>query len=236
MDLKIVSAIVGSDRLAMKVNYKEVTVNGNPLFYNGDAKFNVPPSYGYGAWTDFVIKGVYLKTGINEIVLKTADGAMTNFDYIEISAASAVESYYEITGETYTFEGENATLTNGSSGAIAVNNEPTATNGKALGNVCNNYNATITFTLNASETAKVKLSVVMALGSNTDNPFKVSLNGKDIEVPTHYEDAEANWTHYKEFELAIIDLSKGENTLVFTITGGCGNFDCIKVLSPKTIA
>lgn len=236
VDLKIVSAIVGSDRLAMKVNYKEVTVNGNPLFYNGDAKFNVPPSYGYGAWTDFVIKGVYLKTGINEIVLKTADGAMTNFDYIEISAANAVELYCEITGDTYTFEAENATLTNGSSGAIAVNNEPTATNGKALGNVFNNYNATIAFTLNASEATKVKLSIVMALGSNTDNPFTITLNGKEVEVPTHYEDAEANWAHYKEFELATIDLSKGENTLVFTITGGCGNFDCIKVLSPKTIA
>ena len=76
----------------------------------------------------------------------------------------------------------------------------------------------------------------MALGSNTDNPFTITLNGKEVEVPTHYEDTEANWAHYKEFELATIDLNKGENTLVFTITGGCGNFDCIKVLSPKTIA
>ena len=77
----------------------------------------------------------------------------------------------------------------------------------------------------------------MALGGqNVDNPFNLKLNDKDVNIPTNYQDANANWAHYVEFELGIIDLVSGENILTFTITGGCGNFDYIKLVSPKNIA
>ena len=154
-------------------------------------------------------------------------------DYIEISANNKVDLYVDVTGESYIFEGETATVTQG----ISVNDDANASGGKSLGNVCNNYNATITYKLNVSEATKAKLYVCMALGNkNVDNPFNLKLNDNDVTIPTSYNDEEANWGHYVEFELGILDLVSGENNLVFTITGGCGNFDYIKIISQKSIA
>ena len=233
VDLKVVTAVAGEDRLPINVNFKDIKVNDYALFYNGNKNITCPTSYGWGNWGNFEIKGVHLKVGVNKITLDFANGAMTNFDYIEINSSNKVELYVDVTGESYIFEGETATVTNG----ISINDETNASGGKTLGGVCNNYNATITYKLNASEATKAKLYVCMALGGQSvDNPFNLKLNDKDVNIPTNYQDANANWTHYVEFELGIIDLVSGENILTFTITGGCGNFDYIKLVSPKNIA
>ena len=233
VDLKVVTAVVGDDRLPINVNFKDIKVNDYALFYNGNKNITCPTSYGWGNWGNFEIKGVHLKAGTNKITLDFANGAMTNFDYIEISANNKVDLYVDVTGESYIFEGETATVTQG----ISVNDDANASGGKSLGNVCNNYNATITYKLNVSEATKAKLYVCMALGNkNVDNPFNLKLNDNDVTIPTSYNDEEANWGHYVEFELGILDLVSGENNLVFTITGGCGNFDYIKIISQKSIA
>lgn len=233
VDLKVVTAVVGEDRLPINVNFKDIKVNDYALFYNGNKNITCPTSYGWGNWGNFEIKGVHLKAGVNKITLDFTNGAMTNFDYIEINSSNKVELYVDVTGESYIFEGETATVTNG----IFISDDPNASGGKTLGGVCNNYNATITYKLNASEATKAKLYVCMALGGQSvDNPFKLKLNDKDVNIPTNYQDANANWAHYVEFELGIIDLVSGENILTFTITGGCGNFDYIKLVSPKNIA
>lgn len=233
VDLKVVTAVAGEDRLPINVNFKDIKVNDYALFYNGNKNITCPTSYGWGNWGNFEIKGVHLKAGVNKITLDFANGAMTNFDYIEINSSNKVELYVDVTGESYIFEGETATVTNG----ISINDDANASGGKTLGGVCNNYNATITYKLNASEATKAKLYVCMALGGQSvDNPFKLKLNDKDVNIPTNYQDANANWAHYVEFELGIIDLVSGENILTFTITGGCGNFDYIKLVSPKNIA
>ena len=233
VDLKVVTAVVGDDRLPINVNFKDIKVNDYALFYNGNKNITCPTSYGWGNWGNFEIKGVHLKTGVNKITLDFANGAMTNFDYIEINSSNKVDLYVDVTGESYTFEGETATVTNG----IFINDDANASGGKTLGGVCNNYNATITYKLNASEATKAKLYVCMALGNkNVDSPFNLSLNGNNVTIPTSYNDEEANWGHYVEFELGILDLLSGDNTLIFTITGGCGNFDYIKIISPKSIA
>ena len=233
VDLKVVTAVVGDDRLPINVNFKDIKVNDYALFYNGNKNITCPTSYGWGNWGNFEIKGIHLKAGTNKITLDFANGAMTNFDYIEISANNKVDLYVDVTGESYIFEGETATVTQG----ISVNDDANASGGKSLGNVCNNYNATITYKLNVSEATKAKLYVCMALGNkNVDNPFNLKLNDNDVTIPTSYNDEEANWGHYVEFELGILDLVSGENNLVFTITGGCGNFDYIKIISPKSIA
>lgn len=233
VDLKVVTAVVGDDRLPINVNFKDIKVNDYALFYNGNKNITCPTSYGWGNWGNFEIKGIHLKAGVNKITFDFAKGAMTNFDYIEISANNKVDLYVDVTGESYIFEGETATVTQG----ISVNDDVNASGGKSLGNVCNNYNATITYKLNVSEATKAKLYVCMALGNkNVDNPFSLKLNDNDVTIPTSYNDEEANWGHYVEFELGILDLVSGENILTFTITGGCGNFDYIKLVSPKNIA
>ena len=233
VDLKVVTAVAGEDRLPINVNFKDIKVNDYALFYNGNKNITCPTSYGWGNWGNFEIKGVHLKAGVNKITLDFANDAKTNFDYIEINSSNKVELYVDVTGESYIFEGETATVTNG----IFINDDANASGGKTLGGVCNNYNATITYKLNASEATKAKLYVCMALGGqNVDNPFNLKLNDKDVNIPTNYQDANANWAHYVEFELGIIDLVSGENILTFTITGGCGNFDYIKLVSPKNIA
>lgn len=233
VDLKVVTAVAGEDRLPINVNFKDIKVNDYALFYNGNKNITCPTSYGWGNWGNFEIKGVHLKAGVNKITLDFANGAMTNFDYIEINSSNKVELYVDVTGESYIFEGETATVTNG----ISINDDVNASGGKTLGGVCNNYNATITYKLNASEATKAKLYVCMALGGQSvDNPFNLKLNDKDVNIPTNYQDANANWAHYVEFELGIFDLVSGENILTFTITGGCGNFDYIKLVSPKIIA
>lgn len=232
VDLKVVTAVAGEDRLPINVNFKDIKVNDYALFYNGNKNITCPTSYGWGNWGNFEIKGVHLKAGVNKIALDFANGAMTNFDYIEINSSNKVELYVDVTGESYIFEGETATVTNG----IFINDDANASGGKTLGGVCNNYNATITYKLNSSEATKAKLYVCMALGGQSvDNPFNLKLNDKDVNIPTNYQDANANWAHYVEFELGIIDLVSGENILTFTITGGCGNFDYIKLVSPKIL-
>ena len=167
------------------------------------------------------------------ITFDFAKGAMTSFDYIEISANNKVDLYVDVTGESYIFEGETATVTQG----ISVKDDVNTSGGKYLGNVCNNYNATITYKLNVSEATKATMFINMALGGTfTDNPFKISLNGVDLEVPTSYKDPQGNWTHFQEYKVALLNLVQGENEVVITITGGCGNFDYIKIISPKSIA
>ena len=229
-DLKVVTSVVGNYRLDFD-KYFVIQVNGTTIETKG--QIEVSENYGYSNYGKIIFNDISLTQGKNVITLTGKEDIMTNFDYIEINSSNKVELYVDVTGESYIFEGETATVTNG----IFINDDANASGGKTLGGVCNNYNATITYKLNSSEATKAKLYVCMALGGQSvDNPFNLKLNDKDVNIPTNYQDANANWAHYVEFELGIFDLVSGENILTFTITGGCGNFDYIKLVSPKNIA
>ena len=222
--------------LTLTVNGKEVAV---------PASFTSVGAANWTTYESFWLANVDLVAGENTIVI-TVTGGCGNFDYLEFISPVEVTALPEepeepeepITeGQSYKFNGEDAEFTAGSTGLPSVNNEATADGGVAIGNICNNYNATLTFKVNAAEAGKAGLYMQMALGASpSENILTLTVNGKEVAVPASFTSVgAANWTTYESFWLANVDLVAGENTIVITVTGGCGNFDYLELMSPVEV-
>lgn len=224
----------------LEVNGKSVPVN---LTYT--------PSADAADWTtpqDFWVTNVDLTAGNNTITF-TITGGCGNFDCIKLISPAEItpgevppeepqEPEDPITdGQSYKVNGEDAVFAAGSMGMPSVNNEATAEGGKAIGNICNNYNATLTFTVNSAEAAKAGLYMQMALGASpSEGILTITVNGESVVVPTTFvSQGAANWTTYESYWLANIDLNAGENVIVLTVTGGCGNLDYLEFISASEI-
>lgn len=188
---------------------------------------------------------VDLIAGQKNIITLTVTGGCGNFDYLKLVSPvklSQAEGGFTpdtpVEGDTFVFEGEDAARTSGSMGEMSVNNEAGASGGKALGNANNNNGATLTFSLTAQQDCTVSLYTALGLGSQTvENIFTLEVNGERIMIPSAFTAAgTANWATFEDYFLANINLKAGETTaVVITITGGCGNFDCLKVTAPCAV-
>ena len=165
-----------------------------------------------------------IKPGTVTITATTADGKKT---------ASIEITVTEVVLTDYYFEGEDSAWTDGSMGAIAMagaGDIGNAMNGTALGNVNLNKGATLTFKVNAAEAITAKLYLNLAFGSkNVSNLFTITVNGESVDVVTSFSTDSANWKTYSEFYFANVNLNAGENVIVLTVTGSCGNFDYMKL-------
>ena len=193
-DLKVITSVVGSDRLDFD-KYFVIQVNGTTIETKG--QIEVSENYGYSNYGKIIFNNISLNKGKNVITLTGKEDIMTNLDKIVIKADKLVKFYVldieEVTGESYYFEEDVAILQAGKSGGFRKENSDGARNKVALGNVFNNNGATITYKLNVSEATKATMFINMALGGTfTDNPFKISLNGVDLEIPTSYKDPQGN--------------------------------------------
>lgn len=171
-----------------------------------------------------------LKPGTVTITATTADGKKTGSIEITIT---------EVVLTDYYFEGEDAAWTDGSMGAIAMagaGDIGNAKNGTALGNVNLNKGATLTYKVNAAEDTTAKLFLNLAFGSkNVSNLFTIAVNGQSVDVVTSFSTGTANWKTYSEFYFATVNLNEGENVIVLTVTGSCGNYDYIKLASAAEV-
>ena len=77
----------------------------------------------------------------------------------------------------------------------------------------------------------------MALGASpSEGILTITVNGESVVVPTTFvSQGAANWTTYESYWLANIDLNAGENVIVLTVTGGCGNLDYLEFISASEI-
>lgn len=198
-------------------------------------------------YEDYWLANIDLSAGDNTVVLTVA-GACGNYDYMKLispaslTAAEPPAAEPPVTeGEGYVFEGETAEMANGATGAFTVNNgDANAKNNTSLGNVNNNFGATLTFTVNAEKDCKAALSVCLALGAQkVANGFYLTVNGENIVIPSLAASQKTEgwtpWATYEDFWLANVELTAGENTIVLTVTGGCGNFDYLKLLAPQKL-
>ena len=69
--------------------------------------------------------------------------------------------------------------------------------------------------------------------------FELRVNGKPVAIPhiisVVNSDGWVPWAVYEEYFLANIDLEGGENIIVLTVTGHCGNFDYMKLISESSL-
>ena len=69
------------------------------------------------------------------------------------------------------------------------------------------------------------------------NIFTLEVNGETVAIPnTFTAQGTANWVTYEEYLLANVKLVKDENTIVLTVTGGCGNYDYMKLVSTQELS
>lgn len=219
-------------------------VNGESVPVN----YTYTPSADAADWStpqEFWVTNIDLAKGENTVTF-TITGGCGNFDCITLIAPSHLEEGEGQTeepdvpiteGESYKINGEDAVFTAGDMGMPSVNDEATADGGKAVGNICNNYNATLTFTVDVAEDCSAGLYMQMALGASpSENILTMAVNGKDVAVPSVFTaQGAADWITYERFWLANVDLIQGENVIVLTVTGGCGNFDYLELISPSAI-
>lgn len=140
-------------------------------------------------------------------------------------------------GTEFFFEAETAAITAGALGDISVNtSDANARNNTSLGNVNNNSGATLTFTVDAAVDCKAGLYLSLAFGTEVvENIFTLQVNGEPVRIPSSYTGV-GGWATYREQWLANIDLKANQsNTIVLTVTGGCGNFDYMKLVSPNAV-
>ena len=182
--------------------------------------------------------------GENVIVL-TVTGGCGNYDYMKLMSETeitlAVEEAPEepiTAGTAYYFEGEEATFTSGSLGAININtSDANARNNTSLGNICGNIGATLTYKVKATDATVAGLYINQASGAQTiENILTLTINGEAVTIPTSFTaQGTANWVTYEEYWLANVELVKGENVIVLTVTGGCGNYDYMKLVSTAEV-
>lgn len=218
-----------------------------------DSSIEIPASFqaiGEANWVtyaEYFLANIDLIKGENTIVL-TVTGACGNYDYMKIVSSEELSLIKEaepkpedpITeGENFYFEGEEATLTSGELGGINVKKDDTnAKNNTSLANINLNRGATVTYKIKAAEACKAGLYLNLAFGSAVaDNIFTLTVNSNSITIPTSFQAiGDANWVTYAEYFLANVDLIEGENTIVLTVTGICGNYDYMKLISSKTLS
>ena len=237
----------------------DLTMDGQPIVTEGytASPEGTPPS-GVDVWSTYTfgkVAYVTVPAGNHTFMMVHKSTVGYNLRSLEISYANGVitkaqaqkpevddplEPEAPVTeGDEYVFEGETAAMTDGGLGSINFNNADTnAKNNTSLGNINNNMGATLTFTVFAAADCKTGLYVSLALGgSPVENIFTVTVNGKNVYVPPTFTATGAtDWQTYEEYWLANADLAAGQpNKIVLTVTGGCGNFDYLKVLAPRAV-
>ena len=226
-----------SKHFSVKVNDSAVTPERDEMYCG--------TNYGWSDNGTVSIGNVSLIPGENTIVFTAAADVNTNIYYLSVFGEAAVTEVIPQSDDPITegteniFEGETAAITSGSMGSVNVNNsDANAHGGTSLGNVNNNNGATLTFTVSSAEACKAGLYACLAFGGKTmSGIFTLTVNGKAVPIPASFTaTGEANWATYEEYWLANIDLVAGENTIVLTVTGGCGNFDYINIIAPCTVS
>ncbi len=220
-------------------NIFDVHVNGTAV--SVPDMFTATQGANWVTYEDYFFANIDLKAGNNTIVL-TVKGACGNFYAMKLIAdqkLTAGEAEGPITGTAYVFKGVDAARTGGSLGDINEN-ETAPDGGKALGNINANIGATLTFKVNASEAGRAGLYLDLQLGSlAVEDIFELRVNGELVVIPHIVNvinpDGWAPWATYEEYFLANIDLKAGENTIVLTVTGHCGNFNYMKLISESDL-
>lgn len=160
VDLKVVAAVVGADRLNF-AKYFSIDVNGETLDNLKDDSIEASENYGYFNFGKVIFNGINLVKGKNTIIFKGAKDVQTNLDKIVIKADKLVKWYTldipDGTGESYYFEHDDAVLGGGSSGYFNVSEASGARSGNALGNCFNNNGATISYKVTAEEAKEATL-------------------------------------------------------------------------------
>lgn len=205
---------------------------------------NVFQATGTANWTtyeEYFLANVSLLKGENTIVL-TVRGACGNYDYMKLVSSetlSIVEEKPITEGTSYYFEGEDAARTPGQFGAISVNSEDAgARNNTSLGGINNNNGATLTYRIDAQEDCKAGVYLGLAFGGTPmSNIFTLKVNDETVNIPNTFDAiGTANWVTYADYFMANISLKKGMNVIVWTVTGGCGNYDYMKLISNEVLS
>lgn len=193
----------------------------------------------YGWSSHGVVKfvGIKLEKGMNKIMLVAASTVNTNVFSLGIYGAEEVTEFVSAvetpisTGTAYYFEGEEAERTPGAYGDIRVNNNtPTARNNTSLENITVNNGATLTYKIKVDKAAKAGLYCSLAFGASpVSGIFVLTVNGDEVEIPNSFTGT-ANWVTFEEQWLANVNLIAGENVIVLKVTGGCGNYDYMKLI------
>lgn len=189
-------------------------------------------------WTNhgiIALNGVELVAGENEIVITAAEAPSTNVFsltvYGEKEVGEVVADAPIAEGTEYFFEGEDAVISG--NGINVKRDDAGAKNNTSLQGINDNKGATLTYKVTTDKDVKAGLYLNLAFGGSTvSNIFTLTVNGEAVDIPSSFTaQGTANWVTFEEYWLANVDLKAGQsNVIVLTVTGGCGNYDYMKLI------
>lgn len=212
----------------------KVEVNGTKLVSPKVVNATSDKKEDWVSFVDITLGCVSLQEGNNEIVLTLISDFGYNFDMIKLRSSIPLrETYtpYEFKAATYAVPG------------AGVSGMPKKESTGFVGNLSANLGATLTFKINVEKDCSAILSAAVTGRRQQARQFTsgwtITLNGNNVEsdaiVPIN--EAGTEWTESFQVTLGNVQLTAGENTIIFTVpdtaTGvEASNFDYIVLGSP----
>lgn len=221
--------------------FLSVTVNGVSVSAPGV----FPSSNGWEDHKSVVYAEILLTEGRNVIVFTAISyDTYINFDYISLKTDAVIGEYTEtqVTGDSYKFEAEDATEFTGGVFPSGDASQDPMYNSPSGGRYAGGFDTagrTISFKVNTAADVTATLRVcINRKNTNFSSLMKCTVNGElllnNAFVPgdaVHYDE----WYDWKDFMVANINLTAGDNTIKFEVVNGGFNFDYITIVSPVAV-
>lgn len=206
---------VFTDLIQVKVNGEKIKSSATvkAAASNADYKIN---------FIDVILGCVNLRAGNNVIEFNTVNALSYNFNLIKLRGNQQLRETYS----SFLFKASEFAMPGVGTGGM-----PKKENTGFVGNLSGNKNATLTFKIVAEENCTAVLSAAVTGRRQGARKFTAgfvpSVEGKEIEsdviVPQGEQSTE--WTVSYRVTIGEIELTKGENTLIFTVPENVGNTD-----------
>lgn len=172
---------------------------------------------------------------------------------IDVNCESCKQKCEILDGSEYKFEAENSIFGKGTSsknnGELKIETttkQNNASNGKFVGNISENKDATLTFNFNSDNDSIANLRVAISrreIEVEFSSVMNLYVNGTEIKPKSKNpisSTGKADWYNFFEVNLGCINLKQGSNTIVFKVATSsgqvCFNMDYIKVITTAKIS
>ena len=206
---------VFTDLMQLKVNGEKIKSSATVKAAASDAEYKIN-------FIDVTLGCVSLRAGNNVIEFNTVNALSYNFNLIKLRGNEQLRETYS----SFLFKASEFAMPGAGTGGM-----PKKENTGFVGNLSGNKNATLTFKIVAEENCTVVLSAAVTGRRQGARKFTAgfvpSVEGKEIEsdviVPQGEQSTE--WTVSYRVTIGEVELTKGENTLIFTVPVNVGNTD-----------
>lgn len=228
------------------------TINGEAIATGIVVNRDENTPYPWFDWHTYEIANVPVREGVNVFAVKLLEEKESvNYDYFEVVFSAKKEPTPEpiempddvrIEAETcdiYDPSGNKLNTADYTEQHSATEGNPTTSGGISVGKMGNSGN-TLLLRYNSTVTATVRLLVRMSVTDAYvfDDNVVTKVNGVVVKTGLNLfrtADSKYVWFDWHVYEIANVQLVKGDNEIRFELTGGASpNYDYFEIVFPKT--